>query len=666
MKQLIIYFLIFLLCGEVLNAQKKHALIIAVGDYPIESGWKKISSENDVPLISSFLKRQGFKEKNIKILENEQATKKGIVAGFENLTKNTETGDIVHIHFSGHGQQIMDNNGDELDGYDESIIPYDAGMDYENCPAKGENHFRDDELSVYLNAIRVRIGPEGDLIVTIDACHSGTATRGIGLSRGTTVKFAPQDYSPEFDYLKRENQSFLEANDGQHLSPIVIFSGSSASEQNFEYTFEGKSYGSLSYALSTVMMQTDTNITYRGIFGKIQGMMSAIAPRQNPQIEGEADRKIFGGQSVAQTAFTVVKYWIDSTKLVLEAGKLNGITNNSSVEFYPVGTTKPDKIVLLNTGTVVNAQLGEAVVLLGKPMKEEAAYESWAFVRSINIGDISVGVKIAGTIPDSIGRLIRSEVTTAKHLHEAESKPGISLLTDDSKENEIYLITHDDFVLKRFIIEDYSATTLASEVITQINRYTQVILLKKLEAVNSRIRVGMEIIPVVFDERFEETGRTAMDKRRNDQGHLIFEEGEYFKIKLTNYGQKRAYYTLISIQADNSVNVLIPERDVNGNLYRSAADCFIDAGVTEELGAVFYFGKPYGQEVFKLVSSSKPMQLQQLSETRGSENVDRTVFNDFELLFSSDFEHHRSFESYRLPPEFIHIETLVFEVIDPR
>jgi hypothetical protein len=35
--------------------------------------------------------------------------------------------EILYIfNSSGHGQQIQDDNGDELDGYDEALIPYDA------------------------------------------------------------------------------------------------------------------------------------------------------------------------------------------------------------------------------------------------------------------------------------------------------------------------------------------------------------------------------------------------------------------------------------------------------------------------------------------------------------------------------------------------------------
>ena len=53
-------------------AQQKHALIITISDYPAESGWSKINSDNDRTLLVPEFERLGFK---VTTLTNEQATK---------------------------------------------------------------------------------------------------------------------------------------------------------------------------------------------------------------------------------------------------------------------------------------------------------------------------------------------------------------------------------------------------------------------------------------------------------------------------------------------------------------------------------------------------------------------------------------------------------------
>ena len=45
-------------------------------------------------------------------------------------------------------------------------------------PARFEDHFADDQMKFYLDQVRLKVGGEGQVIVVIDACHSGTATRG--------------------------------------------------------------------------------------------------------------------------------------------------------------------------------------------------------------------------------------------------------------------------------------------------------------------------------------------------------------------------------------------------------------------------------------------------------------------------------------------------------
>lgn len=79
------------------------------------------------------------------------------------LVKDCQAGDSLVFHFSGHGSQQLDVNGDEMDGFDETLCP----SDYET-----NGVIVDDEI----NAIMVRPIDEGvTLHAIIDACHSGTA-----------------------------------------------------------------------------------------------------------------------------------------------------------------------------------------------------------------------------------------------------------------------------------------------------------------------------------------------------------------------------------------------------------------------------------------------------------------------------------------------------------
>ncbi|XP_021755202.1 metacaspase-1-like [Chenopodium quinoa] len=78
------------------------------------------------------------------------------------LVNGCQPGDSLVFHYSGHGSRQRNYNGDEVDGYDETLCP----LDFET-----QGMIVDDEI----NAAIVRPLPRGvKLHAIIDACHSGT------------------------------------------------------------------------------------------------------------------------------------------------------------------------------------------------------------------------------------------------------------------------------------------------------------------------------------------------------------------------------------------------------------------------------------------------------------------------------------------------------------
>lgn len=78
------------------------------------------------------------------------------------LVQGCQPGDSLVLHYSGHGSRQRNYNGDEVDGYDETLCP----LDFET-----QGMIVDDEI----NASVVRTLPRGaKLHAIIDACHSGT------------------------------------------------------------------------------------------------------------------------------------------------------------------------------------------------------------------------------------------------------------------------------------------------------------------------------------------------------------------------------------------------------------------------------------------------------------------------------------------------------------
>lgn len=178
MKKMVFFLICHILfcLGITVKAQTKRALIIGLGKQE-DSTWNKINGDKDIPYILEILNDANYKQ--IITCVNEQAIKDNIISAFKTLEKSCNYNDIVYIHYSGHGQQMKDIGNDEIDMLDECWIPYDAYR--KPCDKdRGEKHLIDDEINQLLINVRNKIGNEGKMLVVIDACHSGDATRGEG------------------------------------------------------------------------------------------------------------------------------------------------------------------------------------------------------------------------------------------------------------------------------------------------------------------------------------------------------------------------------------------------------------------------------------------------------------------------------------------------------
>lgn len=132
----------------------------------------------DLKLARQVARDMGIRD--IRELWNAKATLQGIVSAIEELGTGVGAEDLVLIYFSGHGTRVPDRGElDEQaeDGMDEVLVAFDAmvtGEDSRNM-ASLRNVLVDDEFGRLLAAI-----PSRKVLVVVDACNSGTATKGIG------------------------------------------------------------------------------------------------------------------------------------------------------------------------------------------------------------------------------------------------------------------------------------------------------------------------------------------------------------------------------------------------------------------------------------------------------------------------------------------------------
>lgn len=287
---LIVIIILTICCTSYVYAQNKRAFCVGISEYQLcvnnnANYWDNIHGANDVALLTPSLQKHGFKTTSI---VNQQATAQNIRKQLSRFSSSLKSGDIVYLHFSCHGQPVEDLDGDEIDGWDEAIIPIDAQKVYSK-KYKGENHITDDELNRFFRTIRTKIGRKGYLTVVVDACHAGTSYRGEEnedsvFVRGTNTGFSERGlkFVPKIDKRGR-----IRVEKSNNMSDICIIEACRSYQVNNEIKCDGKYYGSLSYYTNKVL-QSYNNIAWRGRwYDEVITLMSKDARliRQNPVIE---------------------------------------------------------------------------------------------------------------------------------------------------------------------------------------------------------------------------------------------------------------------------------------------------------------------------------------------------------------------------------------------
>jgi hypothetical protein len=171
-----ILFLLICIGGGSAHAEQR-ALLVGVGAYE-RPDLNLPGIDLDIERMVDTLKVMGFEDSQIRILADSDATAANVIDSFETwLTDGVEKDDRVVFYYSGHGSFIPDANGDEPDNVDEVLVTHDVKSKTVNGKRTLVGVVSDDRI-----AEMIRGTASENVLILVDACHSGTMTRDILLS----------------------------------------------------------------------------------------------------------------------------------------------------------------------------------------------------------------------------------------------------------------------------------------------------------------------------------------------------------------------------------------------------------------------------------------------------------------------------------------------------
>jgi hypothetical protein len=270
----------------------KNALCIGINNYP-GTHMDLQGCVNDANDWAAALAERGFK---VAKLIDDQATKATMVKAMNDLIGKAGKGDSLVITFSGHGTYQPDEDGDEVDGLDEALCPYDL-------QTKGEALI-DDEIRQIFGARKAGVR----IVLISDSCHSGTVTRAAAAEKDADTRprfmpmgnwlparLLPKDRAgkPATTMVAPAGTSPLLGAYSNKLGDLLL-SGCKEGPNNYSYDarIAGRYNGAFTYYALKALKGLKAEATYADWHKAIVKYLPSASYPQSPQIVGsEAARK---------------------------------------------------------------------------------------------------------------------------------------------------------------------------------------------------------------------------------------------------------------------------------------------------------------------------------------------------------------------------------------
>jgi len=239
---------------------------------------------NDVTNVRDILlKFFAFRVDDIRLLVDERATKQAIMDRLTWLVKGAKAGDRLLFHYSGHGSQIRDRDGDELkDKMDEILCPHN--MDWDGT------YIVDDELQKIFSCIISGVLLE----IFLDCCHSGTGTRVLrGLEKlPPEFSFKPRFLPPPIDLQSRIDEDLEVKRLFRTINPVshILFAGCRDNQTSADAMIGGHYNGAFTYYLCKHLRDTSATINRAELLKRVRASLRFNDFNQVPQLEAPKDK----------------------------------------------------------------------------------------------------------------------------------------------------------------------------------------------------------------------------------------------------------------------------------------------------------------------------------------------------------------------------------------
>jgi len=557
------------------------ALLVGVDSYPLLPPENQLRScANDARLVAHVLReRFGFEQEAMTLLIDGEATREAILAGLGELKVRARPGDSVVFYFSGHGSKTPDREGDEPDGWDETLVPYDGGR-----PPHPQRDIVDDEIHDWILGVS-EVTPFLTLIA--DTCFAGGVARKVPRAgekwiepdrrrlpaRGQSSRGAAAGSPGRRDGLS----GFLPVSDRYTLL-AACHAGESAKELT-PIPGEREPYSAFTFFLCQELLRAPKGATYRDVIERTRVAVAAAVRAQTPLAEGARDRRLFGVERIEPASYLAVEAR-DGARLRLGGGAVHGVGLGSTWGIYrpdtrqpkgakPLGVARVSKVLSISSEADIIRERGGCI--------EPGAR---AFEQSKGPGWMRLSVAIETADP---GRVLSRRIQRSAVLRLAEDGPAearVLTLGGPKGDEEAVLLSEKSWVAlgegSELLLppvpvrQPGSAERLVDDLETRA-RYLNLLRLIDEEEDNP-LRGCLDVQFL----RLSAQGDLRPARAEKATGEIVYREGESLALRIGHRAERPLYFHVLDLGLAGGVGLLYP---LGGSSKAVAPGYALDLGV---------------------------------------------------------------------------------------
>jgi hypothetical protein len=480
-----------------------------------------------------------------------------------------------------------------------------------------EKHIRDDYLGSVFSKMQTLLGGSGQLMVSLDACHSGTGTRGVmpeevlPVARGTSIIYGEPPATPTtVSFSDKAATNFGIASNADGKATMVCFFGASPQELNYEYWSKDIKAGSLSYALYKALSRLDKGTSFRDLFLRIKSTMGAIAPQQSPQVEGPLDKLVFSNGLTKPVMSFIATGELNGNQVSINAGTIDGVSDTSK---FIVMEQQPDRsLVERATAVVVNRGLASSMVQLDKNLPPDAVMFMKFYLPKKQVRyETSINIAQAPNWKNVV-QLTSTEDYT---FNTTATQAPLQLKEIQDKNGKVLELYNQQMKLERWNLQANQNEQVVMEVQKKLRKVAWTGFLKQLNSQMADSKISAELWVLPFDTVNKKPRLDQPVQKITDFNTLpTLGADKCYKIHIKNETGNKLYYSIIDFQPDEVSNFLVPYGQEQPSSF------VLPPYESIEFPGFDYYlelGPPSGKELLKIIASNQPIDFSGLS-TRGN------------------------------------------------